>query len=289
MRLWIAPFLAFSAIGALGWNADSVAALTNPPMRRVRVTETDNSLVGQFQTSAVGHLWTYTEVYLENGVKLRKMTLDEKREYGLDDGNDHGIPIIPTRKKDFRGILGDVEREVNAWDPRQAKRRNDPKQCMPLFRLMTWLDPHFVDAWTSGAMIIGLGQSEEATSKAKEFLNEGLRNNPDNVDIPTMYAMLCIRREGDYLTAEKFLKVAIENGNARFESLSESERDELQSAFRWQTLVYRDLGQTAKMVATAMDGIQKFPEDRVLPNALKPSVLPPENYRSPAEIRARRK
>jgi hypothetical protein len=232
-------------------------------------------------------LWTYTEVYLENGVKLRKMTAAEKAEYGLDDGNSHGIPVIPTRRKDFRGIMGDVERAVNAWDPRQASHRNDPKQCMPLFRLMTWLDPHFVEAWTSGAMIIGLGQSSEATAKAKEFLREGMKNNPDSVDIPTMYAMLCIRRDGDLASAEHYLKKGISAGKARFDRLPEEELAALQSAYRWIVLVYRNSGQIANMVEAAKEGLQLFPDDRVLPVTATPSIIPPASYKSPKGIKLR--
>jgi hypothetical protein len=289
MRAWLLPLASAGAIAAVGWNTGEVAAIANPPIRRVNAADSDNSLAGQFQTSAVGHLWTYTEVYLQNGLKLRKMTGDEIREYKLDPTQNHGIPIIPTRRKDFRGIMGDVERAVTAWDPRQASHRNDPKQTMPLFRLMTWMDPFFVEAWTSGAMIINLGQTKETTARAKEFLLEGLRNNPDSVDIPNMYAMLCIRSDRDYTAAEKYLKLAIENGRKRSDALPEAEELAFQSAYRWLALVFRNTGQTSKMMEVAEEGLMHFPDDLVLPTTIRPSVTPPSGYKAPTGVKVRRK
>jgi hypothetical protein len=282
MKPWLAPFLGVSLMAAIGWSTNSVSPITNPRIRRVQTNLGDSSLVGQFQTSASGWLWDYTEVYLNNGIKLRKMSEHEKKEAGLNDGKNHGALIIPRAEADFRGIMGDVERHISAWSPTQSFRPNDPRQTLPLFRLMTWFDPYFVEGWTTGAMVVGLGRKVEANQRAREFLREGLRHNPDCVDIPTMFAMLCITREKDLGLAEKYLEIAIKNGKSRFEVLPQDELDALQNAYRWLALVYRDTGQPGKLHEIAQEGLRYFPEDMVLPSTSRPSVVPSKEFKPDA-------
>ncbi len=58
-------------------------------------------------------------------------------------------------------------------------RTNEP--IMPLIRLVTLLDPHFVQAYDYGAyhLSVNLGKPKEG----EEFLLEGLRYNPDSFDL----------------------------------------------------------------------------------------------------------
>ncbi len=287
MKSWFAVFLAMSLMAAIGWSTNDVSPIANPKIRRIQTNQGDSSLVGQFQTSASGWLWNYTEVYLHNGVKFRKLSEAEKRE--VEQGNIQKVQttIIPTAEKDFRGVFGDVDRAVNAWTPDMQYKQNDPRQCMPLFRLMTWLDPQFVEGWTNGAMVIGMGYTKEATQKAKEFLREGYRANPDCVDIPTMFGMFEVTRDKDYVKAERFFRQAVNNGRARFEVLSETERNALQGAYRWLALVYRNTGQFRKLKKTVTEGMHLFPDDLVMPSTSRPSVLPPTRYKAPTGITVR--
>lgn len=287
MKTWLAPFLGISLMAAIGWSSTDVSPHTSPPIRRVRTSEGDSSLLGQFQTSASGHLWSYTEVYLQNGIKLRRMTEKEKISQGLNDGNNHGVTIIPDASRDFRGVFGDVERAISPWTAKQNYKQNDPRQCLPLFRLMTWLDPYFVEGWTTGAMVIGMGYKEENTEKALQFLREGLQHNPDCVDIPMMFAMLNLTRRKEYKSAERFLIQAIKNGKSRYETLSENEKSALQNSYRWLALIYRDTGQTAKLMSTAKEGLLLFPDDLVLPSTSRPSVVPPPDYKPPVGVTSR--
>ncbi len=287
MKSWHAAFLGLSLMAAMGWSADDVSDIANPPIRRVQTDQGDSSLAGQFQTSASGWLWSYTEVYLNNGIKLRRMTEQEKVERGLNDGQNHGITIIPPPSKDFRSIFGDVERAVNAWTPTLRHKQNDPRQCMPLFRLMTWIDPYFVEGWTTGAMVIGMDYTPDSTAKAQTFLREGLQHNPDCVDIPMMFGMLDVTRYKNFDTAERFFKKAIKNGKMRFEVLSENEKSALQNSYRWLALTYRNTGQTGKLKAVATEGLRMFPDDMVLPSTSRPSIVPPKDYKAPVGVRSR--
>jgi hypothetical protein len=160
MKTGLAAFLGLSLMAGIGWSTTEVSPITNPRLRRIQTDQGDSSLAGQFQTSASGWLWNYTEVYLHNGINLRRMTEAEKKQYNLDDGKNHGIAVIPHAGKDFRGVFGDIERSISAWTADQNHKQNDPRQCLPLFRIMTWMDPYFVEGWTTGASVIGMDHSE---------------------------------------------------------------------------------------------------------------------------------
>lgn len=287
MKAWHAAFLGLSLMAAIGWSVDDVSPIANPPIRRVQTDQGDSSLAGQFQTSASGWLWSYTEVYLHNGIKLRRMTEQEKAKAGLNDGRNHGTTIIPHADKDFRSVFGDVERAVNAWSSSQNHKQNDPRQCLPLFRLMTWLDPYFVEGWTTGAMVIGMDYTPESTAKAQSFLREGLQHNPDCVDIPMMFGMLDVTRNRNYSAGERFFKKAIQNGKMRFEVLSENEKSALQNSYRWLALTYRNTGQMGKLREVAAEGLNLFPDDMVLPSTRRPSIVPPKGYKAPLGVQSR--
>lgn len=287
MKAWFAPFAGLSLMAAIGWSTTEISPIVNPHIRRERTTAGDTSLAGQFQTSASGSLWTYTEVYLSNGVKLRRQTLEEKQAKGLNKGKDYGTTIIPDAQHDFRGVFGDVERSVNAWSIDENRRQNDPRACLPLFRLMTWLDPDFVEAWTTGAMVIGMDRTPASTAKAKAFLREGWKHNPNCVDIPMMFGMLEATRTHDMERALRFFEMATENGKKRFETLTENEKSALQNAFRWQTLAYRNLGDIKRLHETAVEGLRYFPDDMVMPSTDRWTVVPPKGYKPATGVRAR--
>ena len=111
MRVWLAVFLGLSVIAAVGWSSTDVMSIANPRIRRVQTSQGDSSIAGQFQTSASGWLWNYTEVYLHNGVKFRKLSEREKQAVANGDKNVQ-TTIIPTAQHDFRGVIGDVDRAV---------------------------------------------------------------------------------------------------------------------------------------------------------------------------------
>lgn len=279
---WTA-FFGLSIMAGIGWSTSEVAPIANPPLRRVRTDLGDSSMAGQFQTSASGWLWVYTEEYLHNGIKLRRMTEAEKKEAGYNDGRNHGTPIIPAADKDFRGVFGDVERSVNAWTANLNNKQNDPRQCLPLFRLMTWIDPQFVEGWTTGASVISMDRSDQGTAKALAFLREGLKENPDCVDIPMMFGMIEVTRLHALEEGEAFFKQAIANGKSRFETLSENEKSALQSSYRWLALVYRNTGQAGKLEEVAKEGLNLFPDDLVLPSTRRPRIVPPKSYKWPSK------
>lgn len=58
---------------------------------------------------------------------------------------------------------------------------------LPYCRMITWLDPHFVEAYDVGEGILAqLGRYKEA----KDFLNEGIQNNPRSWELENDMALL---------------------------------------------------------------------------------------------------
>lgn len=211
------------------------------------------SLLGQFRTSASSFLWLRTDLYVHNGVEMRPLSDEElaagargvggkKDDHESIHNDDRIVTVVPSADRDFRGLFGDLERATTAYKDMRGHEHRDPTQALPLFRLMTWLDPQFVMAWVTGATVIARDRSERGTEKALQFLREAEANNPTSVAIPTEYARLLISRRRDLSQARGYLEIAMRRGLDRASRLSEIEREGLILSSRLLALVYRDQG-----------------------------------------------
>lgn len=275
--------LGLAMIAAAGFKAQEVKPIVNPPIREqsldVHEDSATASLVGQFRTSISSWLWLRADLYLHNGVEMRPIS-DQERKRGVtvqhahDDGNEdlhEGdiITTVPPAARDFRGIFGDVERNVASYKDMHEHSHNDPVVAMPLYRLMTWLDPHFVQGWTMGGMILARDRTDAGTQRAIAFLNEGWKANPESVDIPSQIGYTIATREKKLVTASRYLEEARKQGLPRQKELGESEREGLRTAYRFLALCYRDMGETAKQRAIIDEGMRVFPDDPLLPRLAK--------------------
>ncbi len=106
-----------------------------------------------------------------------------------------------------RGLLADF-----LWlrvDEYQHRRRivggdlleADDEALMPLVRLITWLNPHFVDAYALGGQWLAFHFDRPIQSTA--FYEEGIRNNPQSFDLLNGAAWVYWRFQHDYKTAAK--------------------------------------------------------------------------------------
>ncbi len=89
-----------------------------------------------------------------------------------------------------------------------GKPLSQNEAIMPLIRLITLLDPHFVQAYDFGAYHLAVDLKRHKESM--QFLEEGLANNPNSFDLNWEYGFLKYRDE-DYKTALKYLLKAREN------------------------------------------------------------------------------
>src|SRR5436853_222299 len=160
--------LGIGVVASAGWKAQDLRPIVNPAIRDQSLEVQENSatasLMGQFRTTVSGWLWLRADLYLHNGVEMRPLSEEEQKrgvsiENAKEDGHDklhaeNEVTSVPPKERDFRGIFGDVERQVASFHDKHNHSHNDPSVAMPLYRLMTWLDPQFIQGWAMGAMIL---------------------------------------------------------------------------------------------------------------------------------------
>ncbi|HWA82345.1 MAG TPA: tetratricopeptide repeat protein [Fimbriimonadaceae bacterium] len=274
--------LGLGMIVCAGLKVQDVRPIVNPPLRDENLDVGENnataSLMGQFRSTASSWLWLRADLYLHNGVEMRPIS-DEERKQGVsiddakDDGNEklhaeNEITSVPPKERDFRGIFGDVERQVASYEDMHGHTHNDPKVAMPLYRLMTWLDPQFVQGWTMGGMILARDRSPDGTKRAVDFLREGWKANPTSVDIPSQIGYTIARRTGNLDEAIKYLEASRKLGLSREKDLVDQEREGLRTAYRFLALCYRDEGKSSLEKSVLREGVRLFPDDVILPKLL---------------------
>lgn len=86
---------------------------------------------------------------------------------------------------------------------------------LPMLRLITWLDPHFVQAYqVAGFMLSGsLGRYEHA----RQLLEEGIRHNPNSYELYEEMGMAILRARKDYREAYPYLTKALSLAQDEFD------------------------------------------------------------------------
>lgn len=303
----ILPVLCSSAaLVVVGSNVADLRETVSPPGRppglEMHETHASASLLGQFRTSASSWLWVRTDLYLHNGVEMRPLSEAElhagHKGVGSSDNEDKAlhddelhVTVIPPKERDFRGLFGDVERATRAYKDMRNHGHNDPVTALPLFRLMTWIDPQFIPGWTTGAAVLARDRSDRGLAKALEILEEGRAKNPASIALNSEIGYLLAARRRDFDGAIMSLEHARRLGSGDLGRLSEDDREALPTAYRWLALIYRERGRLDKMYAILREGRHRFPDDAVIERLLEmpPSPLwkPNEPEKVPADaIRA---
>ncbi|MGB9797292.1 MAG: tetratricopeptide repeat protein [bacterium] len=79
----------------------------------------------------------------------------------------------------------------------------------PLIRIITWLDPHFIEAYSSGAWQLAWNSEDwRLIPSAEEFLKEGIQNNPDKYELYADMGWLYYDKVRDYDKAIEWYKRA---------------------------------------------------------------------------------
>lgn len=282
MKPWI---VASSIAGAIlvGTQGQQVSPIVNPPVRIVGLEAQDThaaaSLLGQFRTSISASLFLRSDLYVHGGVEMRPMTKDEEKRGKSDakqshdeevklDGDEPIVTVVPSKLEDFRGIFGDVEREVASYKPMEGHHHESPTKALPLFSLMTWADPQFIEGWTNGAQIILWENKKDSVDIAVNFLLKGLEQNSENIDILSEIAFCYLRsstnpdaREKQYKKALPYLERAKKIGFDNLKSLSPTELEALKENCRRLSVCYRELQKFNQMKENAEHGLKVFGED----------------------------
>jgi hypothetical protein len=287
------PILSLIVIALAGSFVKDFGPTINPPYipanYDAQETHASTSLLGQFRTSVSSWLWLRTDLYLHNGVEMRQMTEGERKsgmstEDAADDGHkklideESVLTTVPSKDRDFRGVFGDIERATSAYKDMHHHTHNDPVAALPLFRLMTWVDPTFVPGWVQGAAIIGRERTDAAAIKAVEYLKQGEAQDPFSVSIVMEIGELYITRLHNLAKAVPYLEDARTMGKHRDWVSEETENSSLEQTYRWLALCYRNLGESDKMKEVASEGLKRYPDDMVLDHILHrpPTLLKPE-------------
>ena len=234
----------------------------------IHETHASASLLGQFRTSISSWLWLRTDLYLHNGVEMRPLTdqeVDQGRQAATsaDDFLREGLTVIPGAERDFRGVFGDIERSTHAYKNMEGHTHNSPSRAMPLYRLMTWIEPTFEEGWRTGGAVLGMGADAGRADQAIAFLTEGLTANPQSLMILNQLGFTWAVRKRDFPRAIVYFERARSTAK-QAKNLSEPDKESLLDVYRWLTLLYRETDQPDKQAAIAAEGLKVFPGDVVL-------------------------
>jgi hypothetical protein len=191
------------------------AGMTPKMQERVDKSATA-SLFGQFRSSVADFLWLKVDKYMHNGVELRGLTeMEEKKantELAKTDEKDvaggfaqhvEETTVVPSAKNDWRGVLGDVERAVQPYQDMSNHTHRDPKEALPLYRLMTTANPNFIPGYVYGAAMISRDKTKYAEAMA--FLREGESNNPNSIEIKTEIGMMYVGKLREFEKGGSFI------------------------------------------------------------------------------------
>lgn len=181
-------------------------------------------------------------------------------------GHDHaGTPtIIRSPQTDFRGFIGVLEREVKPWkDPSLPHQHTSGTELLPWYRVMTLADPRNVRGYMIGAWWVK-AQGQEQLDEAYDFINEGVRNNPDAFQVWMMKGRIetTLGRNNDALASferSRDLALAVRPRTWTFATRNEREHaawteymeDDFMTAARLHAFLLRDMNRPADAVASA--------------------------------------
>ena len=270
---------AFGFIGlgiGSGFITAPLKAQTNPAVTpaglEAQDTHASASLLGQFRTSLSAWMYFHADLYLHNGVEMRPLTEAETSHGargvgGATDGhealvNDDAIvTVVPGTEKDFRGVLGDMERATSAYKDMKGHQHNDPTATLPLFRLMTWLDSEFVPGWVMGGMVLARDTSDGGTEKCLKFLEEGLSFNPTSIDLLKEVGYIRLIHAKDPGRAIADLELARKEGQRQRLYIDADSKDALLETYRWLGMAYRNHRDSERMKVVTAEGLALFPND----------------------------
>lgn len=204
-----------------------------------------------------------------------------QEEHFEGDGHDHGdghghkgayVLVIPPANEDFRGPLGDLERNVKPYlSAKGAMYSKDSDQTLAFYRLITWLDPHHIQGYVIGSSF--MSRAGEFADDGLRFLHEGERNNPDSFEIQTELGHFYLVYKHDYPAAAKHLELALQL-IPRHRPLLEVEEDARADVYRWLALTYQESKQPEKAVQIARAGLQLLEHDGTLEHVLARKGMP---------------
>jgi len=172
-------------------------------------------IMGEVRVTAADVMWVKTESYMHLGINFsphlsaealassgETHLVGEKNKPGetpahpVQEAPDSEVgticpatPLVPDRLKDYRGFIGTIQRNVEPWKAPGEEFRHAPgDELIPWYRLLTLSDPHHTRGYMTGAWWLMKQETRQpgALKQALDFIDEGIRNNADNFQLPLM-------------------------------------------------------------------------------------------------------
>jgi len=234
-------------------------------------------LLGQFQMMSGDLMWLKTFEYLHNGIIYRMPTRTEEAagvratEFtGMGAGVAHkdGPSLVPDKDRDWRGVLGELDRHIEPWRPGPAQH-SDPKEIIPWYQLLTEFSPHYIQAYTTGAFF--MSDFAREPEKARDFLEAGAEANPLSFEIQSSLGRLYFDYFKEYRPAAEALAKSVElakeekaylaKRNTRFDQQQEQMLGE---TYLFLARSYAELNEYDKGLAACEAGLEEVPAYNLL-------------------------
>ncbi len=229
--------------------------------QKVYARKAVTSLLGEFRGSLAGFLYNRGHEYLHGGVLMRATT-DSEAMQGAGANSEGEVCAIPDAAHDYRGIWGDIERDTSPFTHFHRDRAR--VQLLPLYRLMTWSDPHFIEGYSLGSYLVFSCATDRPLERAMDFLREGVDNNPNSYvlhgdlgefELNNLHHIE--RSQQQFLLAVR----AIESMSpAQFKALDDAEREQARQAWELLVITYRRQHNRPCELAWARKGLKHFPD-----------------------------
>ena len=225
------------------------------------------SLVGGFRTSTASFLYARAHEYMHGGIVFRAATPFEEMSgrrlasHGDELESHHGAAetsSVPEGEADPRGYWGKIERETQPFMDIRHHGHRDLREALPLFRMMTWSDPHFIEGYSMGTYLIFSAADNDNLPRAMKFLEEGIENNPHSYILHKdrgQYQLYNFKNADE--AKKSFLAAAQAIESAPKERLNDRKAEEA-----WTGLVqaFRKMGETESEIEWARRGLKRFPD-----------------------------
>jgi hypothetical protein len=203
---------------------------------------------------------------------------DAEHEHEHEAGDHHhheGISLIPEPDDDFRGIIGDVEREIKPYATVHVPHTKG-EESLPWLRLATLINPRHEKSYVATAHWLqrSAKRNPHAISQAIALLKEAIRiSDPKEGQIPkeqSLYYMLghiylaILHEPAKALKVlERALPKSIED-KEQVEQLDAIQQDWMAFNFRYAALACKELNDHEGVLRICGLGVQLFPMEGTL-------------------------
>ena len=212
-------------------------------------------------------------------IAVPKPDRQESSHEGHDhEGHDHeehahkAVPFILMPEEDFRGVIGEVERQVKPYSAEHVHhKKTNERESLPWLRLATWINPEHEMSWIAMAFWLQGTKNERGASEAIELLERARALNRPREDEPyAKHALLYMLGHLYFVDARQpqkaveVLDEAFRLGARDFVHLDPVQQDWLNFCVRDLVQASRKLGRYQQALDYCTSGLALYPEDWTL-------------------------